>query len=134
VTLLFTLLTLAVLGVIVAVATGRITGGLEEPSTSLPARGLPEGEVTPAALAALRFSPALRGYRMEEVDDVLDRLIAELSRRDRDLLQLRQELRLAEQAYRARGYPTGPDYPSGLDYPTGSPGYPHPADQGHRDH
>jgi DivIVA domain-containing protein len=100
VTLLFTLLTLAVLGVIAAVATGRITGGLEEPSTSLPSRGLPEGTVGPEAIDAVRFAPALRGYRMEEVDAVLDRLGAELDRRDREILQLRNELRLAERAYR----------------------------------
>ena len=99
VTLLFTLLTLAVLGVIAAVASGKITGGLEEPSTSLPARGLPEGSVTPESLGAVRFSPALRGYRMQEVDVVLDQLGAELARRDRDILQLSQELRLAERTY-----------------------------------
>jgi DivIVA domain-containing protein len=99
VTLLFTLLTLAVLGVIAAVASGKIAGGLEEPSTSLPARGLPEGPVTPESLGAVRFSPALRGYRMQEVDVVLDQLGAELARRDRDILQLSQELRLAERTY-----------------------------------
>jgi DivIVA domain-containing protein len=99
VTLLFTLLTLAVLGVIAAVATGRIAGGLEEPSTSLAPRGLPEGPVTVDVLEAVRFSPALRGYRMEEVDAVLDRMGGELARRDHQILQLSQELRLAEQAY-----------------------------------
>lgn len=98
-TLLFTLLTLAVLGVIAAVAVGKIAGGLEEPSTSLAARGLPEGPATPEAVNAVRFSPALRGYRMEEVDAVLDRLSGELARRDRQILQLGQELRLAERAY-----------------------------------
>ena len=98
VTLLFTLFTLAVLGVIAAVATGKIAGGLEEPSTSLPPSGLPDGPVTPEALDAVRFSPALRGYRMEEVDAVLDVLGEELARRDREILQLGQELRLAERS------------------------------------
>jgi DivIVA domain-containing protein len=102
VTLLFTLLTLVVLGVTAAVATGKIVGGLEEPSTSLAARGLPEGSVMPESLEAVRFSPAVRGYRMEEVDAVLDRLGAELARRDREILRLGQELRLAERAYLRR--------------------------------
>jgi DivIVA domain-containing protein len=112
VTLLFTLLTLAVLGVIAAVATGRIAGGLEEPSTSLAPRGLPEGPVAPESLEAVRFSPALRGYRMEEVDAVLDRLGDELARRDRQILQLGQELRLAERAYvqRAARGAANPDW------------------------
>lgn len=94
-TLLFTLLTMAVLGVVAAVATGRLTGGLEEPSTSLPGRGLPHGEVRAEDLAALRFSPALRGYRMGEVDEVLDRLTHELARRDEEIARLRHEVRLA---------------------------------------
>jgi DivIVA domain-containing protein len=102
VTLLFTLLTLAVLGVVAAVATGKIAGGLEEPSTSLAAQGLPEGRVTPESVEAVRFSPAVRGYRMEEVDAVLDRLGVELARRDRQILQLSHELRVAEGAYRAQ--------------------------------
>ena len=102
VTLLFTLLTLAVLGVVAAVATGKIVGGLEEPSTSLAARGLPEGWFTPESVEAVRFSPAVRGYRMEEVDVVLDRLGVELARRDRQILQLSHELRVAEGANRAQ--------------------------------
>lgn len=91
-TLLFILLTLAVLGVVVAVAIGKITGGLGEPSSSLPAQGLPAGEVQPDSLDAVRFSPALRGYRMSEVDAVLDRLTHELARRDDEISRLRQEM------------------------------------------
>ncbi|HET9657062.1 MAG TPA: DivIVA domain-containing protein [Kineosporiaceae bacterium] len=126
-TLLFTLLTLAVLGVIAAVATGRISGGLEDPSTSLPARALPEGEVTASSLEVVRFSPALRGYRMDEVDAVLDRVAVELARRDRELVQLRQELRLAEQAY--RGHYPAVDY---QDRATGSLPFPGPDSAGHQ--
>ena len=47
--------------------------------------GLPTGPVQPEDVAALRFSVAPRGYRMAEVDDVLDRLAAELADRDRRL-------------------------------------------------
>ena len=50
--------------------------------------GLPTGPVQPEDVAALRFSMAPRGYRMAEVDDVLDRLAAELADRDRRLTLL----------------------------------------------
>jgi DivIVA domain-containing protein len=88
VTLFFTLLTVAVLGVVAAVAAGRITVDMDDPVSSLPARGLPEGEIDATSLDGLRFSPALRGYRMEEVDEVMDRLRDELRRRDEELLLL----------------------------------------------
>jgi DivIVA domain-containing protein len=89
VTLLFTLLAMAVVGVVAAVAAGRIRGGLDEPVSSLPYRGLPASPVVPVDLERLRFSPALRGYRMDEVDSVLDRLAEELRRRDEELERLR---------------------------------------------
>jgi len=50
--------------------------------------GLPAGPVRPEDVAALRLSMAPRGYRMAEVDEVLDRLTAELADRDRRLAQL----------------------------------------------
>ena len=89
-TLLLTLLIMAVVAVVAAVAAGRIAGGLDAPASSLPGRGLPEGPVDVAALDRVRFSPALRGYRMDEVDDVLDRLSDELRRRDEELAWLRE--------------------------------------------
>ncbi len=96
VTLLFVLLALAVLGIVAAVGAGGIRGGLNAPASSLPSRGLPPGEVSAAVLESVRFSPALRGYRMEEVDAVLDRLADELTRREALIAQLRDELRLSQ--------------------------------------
>jgi DivIVA domain-containing protein len=92
VTLLLTLLILAVVGLVAAVAAGRITGGLDEPSSSLPGRGLPAGRVGVGELERVRFSPALRGYRMDEVDDVLDRLTEELELREEEIAELRRAL------------------------------------------
>jgi DivIVA domain-containing protein len=89
VTLLLTLLIMAVLGLVVAVATGRIAGGLGRPASSLPGRGLPSGPIAVDDVERVRFSPALRGYRMDEVDDVLDRLTEELRRRDEEIAELR---------------------------------------------
>ncbi len=88
-TLVFTLLTIVVLGLVVAVALGRIGGGLDAPESSLPPTGLPDGELTANDLEQVRFAPALRGYRMDQVDAALDRLGSELARRDAELERLR---------------------------------------------
>lgn len=50
--------------------------------------GLPEGPLQPEDVAQLRFALAPRGYRMSEVDDVLERVVAELAERDRRLALL----------------------------------------------
>ena len=71
-------------------AGGRIAGGLDSPSTSIPPRALPAGRVTAADLGALRFVPVLRGYRMDQVDAALDRLGQELADRDQELAELRR--------------------------------------------
>jgi DivIVA domain-containing protein len=97
VTLLLLLLTLAVIGVVVAVATGVIAGGLDEPASSIPARGLPEGPVAASDLDGLRFTPALRGYRIDQVEAVLDRLREEVARRDDELTRAGADLAVREQ-------------------------------------
>ena len=88
VTLLLTLLIMAVIGLVAAVAAGRIAGGLDDPASSLPGRGLPPGPFTLRDVDRVRFSPALRGYRMDEVDDVVDRLVDELRRLEDEVAAL----------------------------------------------
>lgn len=55
--------------------------GLVEPTPNLPPVLLPD---RPAAsdIGRLRFSLGLRGYRMDQVDEVLDRLAEALAERD----------------------------------------------------
>ena len=60
--------------------------------------GLPDGPLAPEDVAGLRFSLAPRGYRMSEVDEVLDRLAAELAERDRLLRVLQADLGEASRA------------------------------------
>jgi DivIVA domain-containing protein len=79
-TLLLLLLTIAVVAGVAAVAAGIVGGGLDDPTTTVPARELPAGPLRRADVAALRFVPALRGYRMDQVDAAFDRLGAELER------------------------------------------------------
>lgn len=87
-TWLFILLAMAVIALAAGVVTGRIAGSMEPPATSLPFRGLPD-DVVPSDLEVLRFDAALRGYRMDQVDAVIDRLADELRRRDDEIAVLR---------------------------------------------
>ena len=73
------LVALAVVGVVAAVAAGVVGGGLAPPPSTSGHRPLPPGPLTPADVDGLRFSRALRGYRMDEVDAVLARLRDELA-------------------------------------------------------
>ena len=90
------LVVLAVIGGIAVVATGR-WGGLPDVEPERSPRGelAADGEVDQHAVDGLRFSLALRGYRMDEVDDVLDRLVDELARRGERISEL--EARLTEE-------------------------------------
>lgn len=82
------LLLLAVVAGIAVVAVGR-GGALElaEPDRS-PRGVLPSGDVDRAAVESVRFTVALRGYRMDEVDAVLDRLATEIEERDARIAEL----------------------------------------------
>jgi DivIVA domain-containing protein len=88
--ILLLLVLLAVVASIAVVAVGR--GGsmsVAEPDRS-PRGALPDGAVDRAAVDALRFTVAFRGYRMDEVDSVLDRMVAELEARDQRIAELEQ--------------------------------------------
>lgn len=80
---------------VAAVASGQ--GGEMAPAyPDRPDTGLPPGPVGPAELGSVRFGVGLRGYRMDEVDEVLDRVGAELAARDARIADL--EWQLAERA------------------------------------
>lgn len=82
----------AVLGAVALVATGR-GGELGREEPDRPPVRLPEDRMVDAIdLNRLRFPVAFRGYRMEDVDRVLDRLAGELAERDRQIDALGQEL------------------------------------------
>lgn len=83
-TVLSILAVLAVLFVAAAVAT-REGPILADAPADVADLGLPEGPLQPEDLQAVRFGLAIRGYRMAEVDAVLDRVGAELAERDRKL-------------------------------------------------
>jgi DivIVA domain-containing protein len=65
------------MGAVAVVAAGR-GGSMTEVFDDRPDARVPaDGPLTAADLRAVRFSTALRGYRMSEVDALLDRLAAE---------------------------------------------------------
>ena len=75
----FAILVVAVVGGVAVVAAGR--GGTmvetfdDRPDARVPA----DRRLTAEDLRGMRFSTALRGYRMSEVDALLDRLAAEMA-------------------------------------------------------
>ncbi|KUM36019.1 DivIVA domain-containing protein [Arthrobacter sp. EpRS71] len=67
---------------------GRSIGaGLEQPVPNLPAVLLPE-DAKPSDVDSLRFALGLRGYRMDQVDQVLDELRDQLKAKDREIERL----------------------------------------------
>ena len=86
--LLLLLAALAVLAAIAVVAGGA--GGSMGTSTRdrSPRGELPVDDVDRTAIEGLRFSLSVRGYRMDEVDEVLGRLTDELELRDRRIAEL----------------------------------------------
>lgn len=91
---------LAVLGAVAFAVVGRQSPetaraavgslpGLVEPAPSLPAVLLPDAPQV-SDIGEIRFAPALRGYRMDQVDEVLEKLASALADRDATINQLRQ--------------------------------------------
>ncbi|WP_378040626.1 DivIVA domain-containing protein [Citricoccus parietis] len=80
-----------VVGLLALAVTGRT--GFAAP-LSEPVRALPPVLLPPAPEAgdvdALRFSPGLRGYRMDQVDEVLETLSGALAERDAEIARLRR--------------------------------------------
>jgi DivIVA domain-containing protein len=77
----FAVLIVAVMGGIAVVAAGR-GGSMAETFDDRPDSRVPvDGPLTAQDLRRVRFSTAVRGYRMSEVDALLDRLAAEIEAR-----------------------------------------------------
>ena len=91
----FLLLALGVLAAIALVAAGR-GDALAEAEPDVRPVGLPDDELTPGDLAAVRFPAVLRGYRMADVDAVIERAAAELALRDARIAELQQPAQPAD--------------------------------------
>jgi DivIVA domain-containing protein len=69
---------------VAAAATGRLSGLAEAPVDRADG-SLAPGRIGPDDVNQVSFTMAFRGYRMEEVDTALDRIVQELSARDVEL-------------------------------------------------
>lgn len=82
-------LLVVVAGLAIAAVAGRFSGQLDDSVRTTPFEPLPSGPVTADEVASVRFDQTVRGYRMGQVDDVLDRLRDELAQRDAEIARLR---------------------------------------------
>jgi DivIVA domain-containing protein len=136
-TWLWVALVVAVLGLTAAVAVGR-GGALARAYPDRPDVRLPAGRpLTADDLSDVDFSVVLRGYRMDEVDEVIRRLVHEIAARDARLARLGEAGHGAVHGHRAdpgRGA-SGLDGPSSVDrhgITDSHPGDGNPRQPGHR--
>ena len=100
--ILFLLVGVAVIGGAALLISGRWRDGLPEAPRDAPAAPLaqvPVGQVGSQALDEIMLDQAVRGYRMDEVDGLIDRLGEEIAVRDQEIAARDEELR------RLRGNP-----------------------------
>jgi DivIVA domain-containing protein len=66
-----------ILGLAALAATGRL-GELPTTVTDMPQPHVPDGDLSGDDLRGLRFSVVARGYSMQQVDELLDRVAGQL--------------------------------------------------------
>ncbi len=72
----------AILGVAAVAAAGGVGEMSGEPVHDVYRQQLPSGPLSADDIRSTRFALALRGYAMDQVDDLLERLAAEIAERD----------------------------------------------------
>jgi len=100
--------------VVVAVVTaaavlGRVDGSLADTTTTMSHVPLPDDQLTPDDIDALRFDTAMRGYWMSQVDAVIDRLRREIGDLDDELSRARQAGRALATTATSPGSSESPD-------------------------
>lgn len=81
-----------------AAVLGRVDGSMSEPTSTSSHEPLPDGPLRARDLEDLRFDTGLRGYRMAQVDRVVDRLRREVDDLQDEVGRLRAEARPAADA------------------------------------
>lgn len=90
-TVLFVLLALLAIGVIAVLVAGKI-GQLEDPVIDRYRPEIPLAPLSVTDVESFRFATAVRGYRMEDVDEALGRLTETLRIREAQLAALNPQL------------------------------------------
>lgn len=91
-TVLFVVLAIAVVTGISLLAVGRLGALPDAPPDRVPDELPADGAIKGQHLQQVRFDIAARGYRMDEVDGLLDRLASEIAIRDATIASLRDDL------------------------------------------
>ena len=76
--LFLVLIVIVLIGLTVAAVMGKIGGFMADPTSSRSFSGVPAEPLSAGDMAQLHFDQALRGYRMDEVDGVIDALTGRL--------------------------------------------------------
>ena len=110
---------IVVLCFVVALILGLAGGGLGRGTTSLSHEPLPDGPIDDADFDDLVFDVGVRGYRMSQVDGVVDRLRRELREKDAEIAVLRgDEAVVASDEAADPAEPVEPGEPLGQSDPT----------------
>lgn len=114
---LFGVVAIGLVGVVAALATSRWRyDPMSEPVSSVADPGLPD-VVHPGDVDNLRFDTALRGYRIDQVDEVLDRLRDRIGEQETMIRALRADASAASRPPTAASTDTDPidrrDEPTG---------------------
>ena len=83
------LIVVLLIGLTAAAVMGRIGGFIAEPTSTVAFSGLPTGSLSAQDLEQLHFAQAVRGYRMDQVDEVIDALSARLRELETQVASLR---------------------------------------------
>lgn len=93
---LFSVFVVFLVGVVAALASGRldsrISMAMPDPVHTTGHEVFGPEPITGAEVSMVRFDRALRGYRMDQVDAVLDQLSAEIADRDEHIAALRARM------------------------------------------
>ncbi|CAN5425893.1 hypothetical protein BH23ACT6_BH23ACT6_22990 [soil metagenome] len=90
--LLILILTVLAVGVVCAVLVSRLGApGVEDPVSTQSFSGWAGSPIGSQDVDSVRLDVAFRGYRMDQVDTVLERLSLELAQRDAEIERLRVE-------------------------------------------
>jgi DivIVA domain-containing protein len=85
----FLLIVVVLIGLTAAAVMGKIGGFMADPTSSQSFGGVPAESLSTDDIAQLHFDQALRGYRMDQVDEVMDALSARLGELETEVASLR---------------------------------------------
>jgi DivIVA domain-containing protein len=86
--LFLVLIVVILIGLTTAAVLGQIGGFLADATSSQSFSGVPAGPLSTQDIEELHFDQALRGYRMNQVDDVLDALCARVTELESEIASL----------------------------------------------